>query len=181
MDFSIPPEFWWSTDILLIINPIPRGMDQEIHPCGQGRVDSVKINPTLLRMRECKLQKCSGLGNDLKWHLLTASRQRVGMDPHGQLKLNTYLGNPVSICCSKEQMSPNASSSVPNIGQLLFQRRNTSYIWFLARSLSFALSQTILSKISSFMLKILFYVTRDMLYHATCDTWLSLMFDAVRL
>ena len=28
------------------------GMDQEIHPCGQGRVDSVKINPSLLRMRE---------------------------------------------------------------------------------------------------------------------------------
>ena len=28
-------------------------MDQEIHPCGQGRIDSVKINPSLLRMREC--------------------------------------------------------------------------------------------------------------------------------
>ena len=27
--------------------------DQEIHPCGQGRIDSVKINPSLLRMREC--------------------------------------------------------------------------------------------------------------------------------
>ena len=24
MDFPIPPKFWWSTDILLIINPIPR-------------------------------------------------------------------------------------------------------------------------------------------------------------
>ena len=33
---------------------------------------------------------------------------------------------------------------MPNIGQLLFHRRNTSYVWFLARSLSFALSQTIL-------------------------------------
>ena len=31
MDFPIPPEFWWSTDILLIINP-STGMDQEIHP-----------------------------------------------------------------------------------------------------------------------------------------------------
>ena len=50
MDFPIPPEFWWSTDILLIINS-STGMDQEIHPCGQGRIDSVKINPSVLRMR----------------------------------------------------------------------------------------------------------------------------------
>ena len=50
-DFPIPPEFWWSTDILLIINS-STGMDQETHPCGQGRIDSVKINPSLLRMRE---------------------------------------------------------------------------------------------------------------------------------
>ena len=49
MDFPIPPEFWWSTDILLIINP-STGMDQEIHPCGQGRINSVKIKPSLLRM-----------------------------------------------------------------------------------------------------------------------------------
>ena len=54
MDVPIPPEFWWSTDILLIINS-SAGMDQEIHPCGQGRIDSVKINPSLLRMRECKI------------------------------------------------------------------------------------------------------------------------------
>ena len=52
MDFPIPPEFWCSTDILLIINS-STGMDQEIHPCGQGRIDSLKINPSLLRMREC--------------------------------------------------------------------------------------------------------------------------------
>ena len=51
MDFQIPPEFWWSTDILLIINSSTE-MDQEIHPCGQGRIDSVKINPSLLGMRE---------------------------------------------------------------------------------------------------------------------------------
>ena len=29
-----------------------QGVDQEIHPSGQGRIDSVKINPSLLRMRE---------------------------------------------------------------------------------------------------------------------------------
>ena len=50
MDFPIPPEFWWSTDILLIINS-STGMDQEIHPCGQGRIDSVKIHPSRLMMR----------------------------------------------------------------------------------------------------------------------------------
>ena len=33
------------------INP-STGMDQEIHPCGEGRIDIVKINPSLLRMRE---------------------------------------------------------------------------------------------------------------------------------
>ena len=41
-----------STDILLIINPSIE-MGQEIHTYGQGRIDSVKINPSLLRMREC--------------------------------------------------------------------------------------------------------------------------------
>ena len=30
-------------------------MDQEINPSRQGRIDSVKINPSLLRMRECKM------------------------------------------------------------------------------------------------------------------------------
>ena len=38
MDFPIPPEFWWSTDILLIINPIPLGREgltvlKSILPC----------------------------------------------------------------------------------------------------------------------------------------------------
>ena len=55
MDFPIPPGFWWSTDILLLINS-STGMDQEIHPSGQGRIDSVKINPSLLRTRECIIQ-----------------------------------------------------------------------------------------------------------------------------
>ena len=34
-----------------IINP-STGTDQEILPCGQGRIDSVKINPSLLMMRD---------------------------------------------------------------------------------------------------------------------------------
>ena len=29
-----------------------QGVDQKILPCGQGRIDSVKINPSLLMMRE---------------------------------------------------------------------------------------------------------------------------------
>ena len=47
MDFPIPTKFWWTTDIFLIINPSKR-MEREFHPCGQGRIDSVKINPSLL-------------------------------------------------------------------------------------------------------------------------------------
>ena len=37
----------------LSICPILQGVDQKILPCGQGRIDSVKINPSLLMMREC--------------------------------------------------------------------------------------------------------------------------------
>ena len=52
VDFPIPPEFWWSTDIFSA-SFFLQGVDQEILPCGQGRIDSVKINPSLLMMREC--------------------------------------------------------------------------------------------------------------------------------
>ena len=59
MDFPIPPESWWSTDILSSSNFL-QGVDQQILPCGQGRIDSVKINPSLLMMRECSmLMHCS--------------------------------------------------------------------------------------------------------------------------
>ena len=51
MDFPIPPEFWWSTDNLSA-SIFLQGVDQKILPCGQGRIDSVKINPSLLMMRE---------------------------------------------------------------------------------------------------------------------------------
>ena len=50
-DFPIPPEFWWSTDNLSA-SIFLQGVDQKFLPCGQGRIDSVKINPSLLRMRE---------------------------------------------------------------------------------------------------------------------------------
>ena len=52
MDFPIPSEFWWSTDILSA-SIFLQEVDQKILPCGQGRIDSVKINPSLLMMREC--------------------------------------------------------------------------------------------------------------------------------
>ena len=52
MDFPITPEFWWRTDILSS-SIFLQGVDQEILPCGQGRIDSVKINPSLLMMRDC--------------------------------------------------------------------------------------------------------------------------------
>merc|ERR1719222_411944 len=51
MDFPIPPEFWWSTDNLSA-SIFLQGVDQNILPCGQGRIDSVKINPSLLMMTD---------------------------------------------------------------------------------------------------------------------------------
>ena len=51
MDFPIPPEFWWSTDNLSA-SIFWQGVDQKILPCGQGRIDSVKINPSLLMMTD---------------------------------------------------------------------------------------------------------------------------------
>ena len=79
MDFPIPPEFWWSTDILLIINP-STGLDQEIHPCGQGRIDSVKTNPSLLRMRECEMSSLVEVKQAL---LLRPANQTLGIDRRG--------------------------------------------------------------------------------------------------
>ena len=58
MVFPIPPESWWSTDILSSSNFL-QGVDQQILPCGQGRIDSVKINPSLLMMRELSLPQIS--------------------------------------------------------------------------------------------------------------------------
>ena len=54
MDFPIPPEFWWSTDNLSA-SIFLQGVDQKILPCGQGRIDSVKINPSLLMMTDCEI------------------------------------------------------------------------------------------------------------------------------
>ena len=56
MDFAIPPEFWWSTDNLSA-SILIQGVDQNILPCGQGRIDSVKINPSLLMMRDWIIQQ----------------------------------------------------------------------------------------------------------------------------
>jgi len=47
MDFPITPEFWWSTEILSS-SIFLQGVDQEIP--GQGRIGSVKMNPSLLMM-----------------------------------------------------------------------------------------------------------------------------------
>ena len=58
MDFPIPPEFWWSTDNLSA-SIFLQGVDQEILPCGQGRIDGVKINPSLLMRRDCLVRGVS--------------------------------------------------------------------------------------------------------------------------
>ena len=56
----IPSKFWWSTDILSSSNCL-QGVDQKILHFGQGRVNSAKINPSLLMMRECFFYLCSCL------------------------------------------------------------------------------------------------------------------------
>ena len=45
----------------LIINPY-QGMYQEIHPCMAGSIDSVKINTSLLMMREWSVLYSQGVG-----------------------------------------------------------------------------------------------------------------------
>ena len=37
-----------------------QGVNQQIIPCGQGRIDGVKINPSLLMMRECVFKAQAG-------------------------------------------------------------------------------------------------------------------------
>ena len=56
MDFPITPEFWWRTDILSS-SIFLQGVDQEILPCGQGRIDSAKINPSLLMILNIGLRR----------------------------------------------------------------------------------------------------------------------------
>ena len=62
LNFPIPPEFWWSTDILSSSNFL-QGVDQIILPCGQGKIDSVTISPSQLLMRECVEIKNSEIEN----------------------------------------------------------------------------------------------------------------------
>ena len=72
MDFPIPPEFWWSTDILSS-SIFLQGLDQKILLCGQGRIDGVKINPSLLMLRECVVLGGDNLGSD--W----IGREKLGL------------------------------------------------------------------------------------------------------
>ena len=77
MDFPIPPEFWWSTDNLSA-SIFLQGVDQKILPCGQGRIDSVKINPSLLMMRDCSLLLLLTFISQFLWFLLsTGSRWKT--------------------------------------------------------------------------------------------------------
>ena len=73
MDFPIPPEFWWSTDNLSA-SIFLQGVDQKILPCGQGRIDSVKINPSLLMMTDCLLHQFPFCCWFLVLHLLRPSQ-----------------------------------------------------------------------------------------------------------
>ena len=66
MEFPIPPEFWWRTDNLSA-SIFLQGVDQKILPCGQGRINSVKINPSLVMMREW--QMLEAIRCDLNFYL----------------------------------------------------------------------------------------------------------------
>ena len=77
------------------------GMDQEIHPCGQGRIDSDKINPSLLRMREwlmsTQISRCEESGHyitsiaqDKMWNLKKDSCKN-DFSSHATLTPGLYL------------------------------------------------------------------------------------------
>jgi len=68
MDFPIPPEFWWSTDNLSA-SIFLQGVDQKILPCGQGRIDSVKINPSLLMMTDCTMHRFESWHDRSRTHI----------------------------------------------------------------------------------------------------------------
>ena len=95
MDFPIPPESWWSTDILSSSNFL-QGVDQQILPCGQGRIDSVKINPSLLMMREWLLS--SLLPCDLE--VPSLSNVSPALIIEGGLNLINSLGIPLGRACA---------------------------------------------------------------------------------
>ena len=68
MDFPIlviPPEFWWSTDILSS-SLFLQGVDSKILPCGQGRIDGVKINPSLPKGQ----QRPSRQSTTIQWQVV---------------------------------------------------------------------------------------------------------------
>ena len=90
--------------------------------------------------------------NSLVWDTLYLS----ALSRKKNLQMGAHPCQILANCCFTEEILP-TSGSLPDPCHLLFCKQ------------------------FSFMLKILFYVTRDLLFHATCDTWLSLMFDAERL
>ena len=85
MDFPIPPEFWWRTDILSS-SIFLQGVDQEILPFGQGRIDSAKINPSLLMMRE--------------WQMLSF----LNTFPRGNIDIHPHVENTDSGHCSSNDI-----------------------------------------------------------------------------
>ena len=121
MDFPIPLEFWWSTDILLIINP-SAGMDQEIHPCVQGRIDSVEINPPLLKMRECTLLQL------YTWdeRLCATWSERRGFEAQYQTKCRSmYMVNSIM----KIVQATNTDHLVPILWILQLNSKSSCYLW----------------------------------------------------
>ena len=80
MDFPIPPSSWWSTDNLSASICL-QGVDQEILPCGQGMIDSVKINPDDERMQ-----------NPSPWEISWASGVNFPIHPSSQKCSDSFYG-----------------------------------------------------------------------------------------
>ena len=80
LNSPIPLEFWWSTDILSASICL-QGVDQEILPCGQGMIDSVKINPDDERMQ-----------NPSPWEISWASGVNFPIHPSSQKCSDSFYG-----------------------------------------------------------------------------------------
>ena len=65
------------------------------------------------------------------------------------IDITNVFGAPCNYLSTTVSTNQSEFHPLPNIGQLLFHRRSTSYVCFLARSLSVALSPIILPPICS--------------------------------
>ena len=75
-----------------------QGVDQKILPCGQGRIDSVKINPSLLMMTDCpcstKTREELGNPSPLPSRFPSTLEISLGLRPREILGVGDGFSNP---------------------------------------------------------------------------------------